>query len=75
LSLLVYVSYLPERNCIRVFECSLLSPEEFQEACFDDAGIDITDTLHMNVLPFLMDAKNKKNKADNRGDKEHVLSE
>jgi len=31
-------------------------------------------TLHMNVLPFLMDVKNKK-KAGNRGDKEHVLSE
>ena len=57
------------------FECSLLSPEEFQEACFDDASIDIIGTVRMIVLPFLMVAKNKKNKADNRGDKEHVLSE
>jgi len=57
------------------FECSLLSPEEFQEACFDDAGIDITGTVRMIVLPFLMVAKNKKNKAGNRGDKEDVLSE
>ena len=29
----------------------------------------------MIVLSFLMVAKNKKNKAGNRGDKEHVLSE
>jgi hypothetical protein len=57
------------------FECSLLSPEELQEACFDDAGIDITGTLRMNVLSFLIVAKNKKNKTGNRGDKEHVLSE
>jgi hypothetical protein len=56
------------------FKCSLLSPEEFQEACFDDAGIDIAGTVRMIVLPFLMVAKNKK-KAGNRGDKEHVLSE
>jgi len=57
------------------FECSLLSPEEFQEACFDDVGIDITGTLQLIVLPFLIVAKNEENKAGNRGDKEHVLSE
>jgi len=32
-------------------------------------------TVRMIVLPFLMVAKNKKNKASNRGDKEDVLSE
>jgi hypothetical protein len=53
----------------------LLSSKEFQGACFDDAGIDITDTLYIIVLPFLIVAKNTKNKAGNRGDKEHVLSE